>query len=94
MDVISFCIIPGKKAAVFKDILSTLHIHVQYYKEHAPKENYCLIRVFSSTVTFKRFMHIIDWLISLSAFDNVEAQGESNLITIRFSFSNQVKKKM
>ena len=93
MDVISFCIIPGKKAAVFKDILSTLHILVQYYKEHAPKENYCLIRVFSSTVTFKRFMHIIDWLISLSAFDNVETQGESNLITIRFSFSNQVKKK-
>ena len=92
MDVISFCIIPGKKAAVFKDILSTLHIPVQYYKEHAPKENYCLIRVFSSTVTFKRFMHIIDWLISLSAFDNVETQGESNLITIRFSFSNQVKK--
>ena len=38
-------------------------------------------------------MHIIDWLISLSAFDNVEAQGESNLITIRFSFSNQVLKK-
>ena len=37
-------------------------------------------------------MHIIDWLISLSAFDNVEAQGESTLITIRFSFSNQVKK--
>ena len=27
MDVISFCIIPGKKAAVFKDILlSTLHL--------------------------------------------------------------------
>ena len=26
MDVISLCIIPGKKAAVFKDILSTLHI--------------------------------------------------------------------
>ena len=94
MDVISFCIIPGKKAAVFKDIFSTLHMLVQYYKEHAPKGNYCLNRVFIPTVTFKRFMHIIDWLISLSAFDNVEAQGESNLITIRFSFSNQVKKKM
>ena len=92
MDVISFCIIPGKKAAVFKDIFSTLHILVQYYKEHAPKGNYCLNRVFIPTVTFKRFMHIIDWLISLSAFDNVEAQGESNLITIRFSFSNQVEK--
>ena len=39
-------------------------------------------------------MYTIDWLISLSAFDNVEAQGESNIITIRFSFSNQVKKKM
>ena len=93
MDVISFCIIPGKKAAVFKDIFSTLHILVQYYNEHAPKGNYCLNRVFIPTVTFKRFMHIIDWLISLSAFDNVEAQGESNLITIRFSFSNQVLKK-
>ena len=93
MDVISFCIIPGKKAAVFKDIFSTLHILVQYYKEQAPKGNYCLNRVFIPTVTFKRFMHIIDWLISLSAFDNVEAQGESNLITIRFSFSNQVLKK-
>ena len=92
MDVISFCIIPGKKAAVFKDIFSTLHILVQYYKEQAPKGNYCLNRVFIPTVTFKRFMHIIDWLISLSAFDNVEAQGESNLITIRFSFSNQVWK--
>ena len=94
MDVISLCIIPGKKAAVFKDILSTLHILVQYYKEHAPKGNYCKIRVFIPTVTFKRFMYTIDWLISLSAFDNVKAQGESNLITIRFSFSNQVKKKM
>ena len=94
MDVISFCIIPRKKAAVFKDIFSTLHILVQYYKEHAPKGNYCLNRVFIPTVKFKRFMHIIDWLISLSAFDNVEAQGESNLITIRFSFSNQVKKEM
>ena len=92
MDVISFCIIPGKKAAVFKDIFSTLHILVQYYKEDAPKGNYCLNRVFIPTVTFKRFMHIIDWLISLSAFDNVEAQGESNLITKRFSFSNQVEK--
>ena len=38
-------------------------------------------------------MYTIDWLISLSAFDNVKAQGESNLITIRFSFSNQVLKK-
>ena len=37
-------------------------------------------------------MYIIDWLISLSAFDNVEAQGESNLITIRFLFSSQVEK--
>ena len=37
-------------------------------------------------------MYIIDWLISPSAFDNVEAQGESNLITIHFSFSNQVEK--
>ena len=35
-------------------------------------------------------MYAIDWLISLSAFDDVKAQGESNLITIRFSFSNQV----
>lgn len=61
MDVISFCIIPGKKATVFKDILlSTLHILVQYYKEHAPKGNYCLIRVFILTVTFKRFMYTID----------------------------------
>ena len=92
MDVISLCIIPGKKAAVFKDILSTLHILVQYYKEHAPKGNYCKIRVFIPPVTFKRFMCTIDWLISLSAFDNVKAQGESNLITIRFSFSNQVEK--
>ena len=93
MDVISLCIIPGKKAAVFKDILSTLHILVQYYKEHAPKGNYCKIRVFIPPVTFKRFMYAIDWLISLSAFDNVKAQGESNLITLRFSFSNQVFKK-
>ena len=35
---------------------------------------------------------LTDWSFSLSAFDNVEAQGESNLITIRFSFSNQVEK--
>ena len=36
-------------------------------------------------------MYTIDWLIPLSAIDNVEAQGESNLSTVRFSFSNQVK---
>ena len=88
MDVILFCIIPGKKAAVFKDILSTLNILVQYYKEHAPKGNYCWIRVFISTVTFKRFMCWFHWVQLII----VEAQGESNLITIRFSFSNQVKK--
>lgn len=36
-------------------------------------------------------MYTVDWLISLSAFDNVEAQGKSNLITIRFSFSIRYK---
>lgn len=82
MDVISFCIIPGKKAAVFKDILSPLHITL--------KSEFLFQRLHLSILCTL----LTDWSFSLSAFDNVEAQGESNLITIRFSFSNQVKKKM